>query len=122
VLTDDVETPSSVQQWREMIRDSRSLSSSARSVGQALATRMDWKTFQCWPGKETIARDSGLSKSSVKRGLRELRKAGYLWITYRRGSDGLNLTNVYTARRPPWKDVARVESTLANDPFSTPAF
>lgn len=50
----------------------------------------------CWPGIKTIASDLGLSRSTVKRALRELVQRGYLRKTARYRQNGSHTSNLYT--------------------------
>jgi hypothetical protein len=51
----------------------------------------------CWPSVETIARGAGVSRRTAQRGVSELRRSGYLWVTLRKEE-----TSLYRARKPPW--------------------
>ena len=50
----------------------------------------------CWPGIKTIARDMKLSRSTVKRALADLEKAGYLRILPRYRENGSSTSNLYS--------------------------
>lgn len=51
---------------------------------------------RCWPGKQQLVVDSGLSMASVKRSLAELEAAGLLLVEHRRKEGGHNFSNMYT--------------------------
>ena len=59
------------------------LSHRALSVYMYLRDRSD-KERKCWPGINTIAADLHLSRSTVKRAIADLEKAGYLRKDYPR--------------------------------------
>ena len=50
----------------------------------------------CWPGIKTIASDMKLSRSTVKRALADLEKAGYLRILPRYRENGSSTSNLYS--------------------------
>lgn len=50
----------------------------------------------CWPSIPTIARDLRISRSTVKRALKELVSAGYLKKEYRYRENGSHTSNLYT--------------------------
>ena len=49
----------------------------------------------CWPSINTISTDAEMSKSSVKKYLKELQKSGLIEIIQRQIDGNKNLTNVY---------------------------
>lgn len=53
----------------------------------------------CWPGIRTIAANLHLSRSTVKRALRDLEKAGYLLRETRRRENGGCTSNRYVLRQ-----------------------
>lgn len=53
-----------------------------------------WQKDSCFPGQEALAKDTGISKRSTVRCMKELEEAGYLEKKRR----GLGRTNVYTLR------------------------
>lgn len=50
---------------------------------------------ECWPGIKTIAADLGLSKSTVKRAIRDLEKHGYIEKETRHRDNGSFTSNLY---------------------------
>ena len=50
---------------------------------------------ECWPGIKTIAADLGLSKSTVKRAIRDLEKHGYIEKETRHRDNGSLTSNLY---------------------------
>ena len=50
---------------------------------------------ECWPGIITIAADLGLSKSTVKRAIRDLEKHGYIEKETRHRDNGSLTSNLY---------------------------
>jgi len=50
----------------------------------------------CWPSINTIARDLGLSRSTVKRALNELVASGYLKKELRYRENGSKTSNLFT--------------------------
>ena len=79
------------------------LSHRALSVYMYLRDRSDAES-KCWPGLNTIATDLRLSRSTVKRAIADLEKAGYLQKDYRYRENGSHTSNLYTISekaRPP---------------------
>lgn len=52
----------------------------------------------CWPGIRTIAADLHVSRSTIKRALRDLEKAGYLKTECRHRENGGQTSNLYLLR------------------------
>lgn len=50
----------------------------------------------CWPGVKTIARDLGLSRSTVKLALKELEDTGWIEKESRYRKNGSCTSNLYT--------------------------
>ncbi len=71
------------------------LSHRALSVYMYLRDRSDAES-KCWPGINTIAADLHLSRSTVKRAITDLEKAGYLQKDYRYRENGSHTSNLYT--------------------------
>ena len=71
------------------------LSHRALSVYMYLHDRSDAES-KCWPGINTIAADLHLSRSTVKRAITDLEKAGYLQKDYRYRENGSHTSNLYT--------------------------
>lgn len=55
-------------------------------------------TGNCWPGIRRIAADLQLSRSTVKRALKDLEKAGYLQKEHRFRPNGSSTSNLYIVR------------------------
>lgn len=53
---------------------------------------------ECWPGIKTIAVDLGLSKSTVKRAIRDLEKHGYIEKENRHRDNGSFTSNLYRVK------------------------
>ena len=53
---------------------------------------------KCWPGIKTIASDMKLSRSTVKRAVSDLEKAGYLVKVPRYRPNGSSTSNLYTVK------------------------
>ena len=73
------------------------LPSRARAVYMYLRDRSDAEG-KCWPGIKTIASDMKLSRSTVKRALVDLERAGYLTRVSRYRSNGSSTSNLYTVK------------------------
>jgi DNA-binding transcriptional MocR family regulator len=86
---------SAVVVWRDAIRES-DLRSSARLVALVLSTHMDRNGGSCFPSLSTIARETALGRSTVKRALDALQEAGFI----ERVSGGPTTPNRYRAGRP----------------------
>ena len=67
----------------------------ARMVYMYLQDRAN-KDGSCWPAVKTIARDLKLSRSTVKRALRDLEQTGYLEKQERYRKNGSCTSNLYT--------------------------
>ncbi len=50
----------------------------------------------CWPAIPTMARELGISRSTIKRALNDLVDAGYLKKDYRYRENGSYTSNLYT--------------------------
>jgi len=59
------------------------------------------KDRQCYPAILTIAYELKLSRSTVKRALDDLQKAGYIVRESRFRQKGGNSSNLYTLKMPP---------------------
>ena len=70
------------------------LSHRARAVYMYLKDRSD-KDSRCWPAIRTIAKELGLSRSTVKRALDDLCQAGLLVKEPRRRENGGCTSNLY---------------------------
>ena len=55
----------------------------------------------CWPGIRRIASDLHLSRSTVKRALDDLERAGFLERQARHRENGSRTSNLYTIRQAP---------------------
>lgn len=53
----------------------------------------------CWPGVKTIALDLGLSRSTVRRALKELEQTGWIRRQSRYRENGSHTSNLYTILR-----------------------
>lgn len=69
----------------------------ARAVYMYLRDRSDAEG-KCWPGIKTIASDMNLSRSTVKRALADLERAGYLTKISRYRSNGSSTSNLYALK------------------------
>jgi len=70
------------------------LKAPAKPVLFNLANRANG-SHECWPSLDRIAFETGLSKSSVKKALKQLRQEGYLTITPRKRDGGGSASNGY---------------------------
>lgn len=77
------------------IYDADELPHRARAVYMYLRDRSDAEN-KCWPGINTIAADLRLSRSTVKRAIADLEKAGYLQKDHRFRENGSLTSNLYT--------------------------
>ena len=69
----------------------------AKAVYMYLRDRMNGQR-QCWPGIARIAGDLRLSRSTVKRALKELERSGYLLRERRNRENGGNTSNLYLVK------------------------
>jgi DNA-binding MarR family transcriptional regulator len=53
---------------------------------------------ECWPGIKTIAKDLGLSRSTVKRAIADLEKHGYIEKKARYRENGSYTSNLYRVK------------------------
>ena len=56
---------------------------------------------KCWPGIKRIAADLHLSRSTVKRALDDLERAGFVQRQERHRENGSQTSNLYTIRSEP---------------------
>lgn len=75
------------------------LPSRAKIVYMNLHDRAD-RDGKCWPSIKTIARDTSLSVSTVKRAMADLVHYGLLVKEKRTRSNGGDTSNLYTLRPP----------------------
>ena len=66
----------------------------ARAVYMYLKVHAD-REGKCWPGVKTIAAELGLSRSTVKRALDDLCRAGFLVKESRWRENGSHSSNLY---------------------------
>lgn len=85
--------------WQLRVRSSRRLTWRGKLLGLVLSLRADFGELTAWPSVERLAREAGVSESTARRGLQELRRMRYLHVEYR-GPKGRNRTNLYTLRLP----------------------
>ncbi|WP_277239666.1 helix-turn-helix domain-containing protein [Merdimonas faecis] len=64
------------------------------AVYQYLRDRAGKKGY-CWPSIRTIAEDIGMSKSTVKRGIADLAKQGFIRVENRYRENGGKTSNLY---------------------------
>ena len=74
-----------------------SLTHRAKAVYMHLEDRMDSER-KCWPGIKRIAADLHLSRSTVKRALKELEQSGYLRRERRSRENGGDTSNLYLVK------------------------
>ena len=73
---------------------SSDLNHRARSVYMYLKDRAD-QDGRCWPAIQTIAKELGLSRSTVKRALKELEQAAFLTKQGRKRENEGDTSNLY---------------------------
>lgn len=73
------------------------ISHRAMTVYMYLKDRSDAQG-KCWPGIKTIESDLKLSRSTVKRALKELENRGYLVRSPRYRPNGSSTSNLYTVQ------------------------
>lgn len=73
------------------------ISHKAMTVYMYLKDRSDAQG-KCWPGIKTIGSDLKLSRSTVKRALKELESKGYLVRSPRYRPNGSSTSNLYTVQ------------------------
>ena len=70
----------------------------AKAVYMYLKDRSN-RSGECWPGINTIAADLGLSRSTVKRAVRDLTQRGFLKKEPRYRENGSNSSNLYLVKK-----------------------
>ena len=70
----------------------------ARTVYIYLADRAN-KDGECWPAIPTIAKELKLSQTTVRRALKDLRKAGWLQTEQRYRKNGAKSSLLYSIKR-----------------------
>jgi DNA-binding GntR family transcriptional regulator len=83
--------------FNSRIYQDQELPSRARLVYMYLRDRAN-RDGASWPSIKTIAKDTKLSRSTVKRALRDLEREGYLVRDSRYRPNGSNTSNLYTIR------------------------
>ena len=78
----------------DRIYSDRELPQRARLVYFYLHDRMG-KARMCWPGIKRIGADLSLSRSTVKRALKDLEKAGYIKVEVAHRDNGSFTSNRY---------------------------
>ena len=81
----------------ESIYADTSVTHRAKSVYMYLRDRMDCER-RCWPGIKRIGADLKLSRSTVKRALKELEERGYLRRIRRKRENGGSTSNLYIVK------------------------
>ena len=81
----------------DSIYSDNSLRHRAKAVYMYLQDRMDTER-KCWPGIRRIAADLRLSRTTVKRALRELEQSGYLRRIQRIRENGGSTSNLYIVK------------------------
>lgn len=76
---------------------------------------------ECWPSHQHIADQCEVSKSTVRKHIKELSKQGFLWIEHRDGPKG-NSSNMYhlSLNGMPAKDIGVPSKTTPMPSGSTP--
>lgn len=64
-------------------------------VYMVLALHVDYDTGVCWPSRQTIATEAGVSLSTVKRSLARLAALGAIEVEHRRTDHGDSTSNLY---------------------------
>jgi DNA-binding transcriptional MocR family regulator len=64
-------------------------------VYMALALYVNWDTGECWPSRQTLAHDAGVSLSTVKRAIKALVAYGAIQSHPRRDPAGDSTSNLY---------------------------
>jgi hypothetical protein len=95
--------------WRVAIFVSKRDSWRAKLTAYTLAGYMDNETATCDPGIAAVALHAGVGRDTIKRGVAELERHGYLVVWRQRGRmTEHGRTNIYRAVMPDW--VERDES------------
>lgn len=71
-----------------------SLKASDKSVYAVLCMYADNNTADCWPSRNTIMKEAGISDHSLRKSLRILKEAGYIEVRKRYNSGG-QASNLY---------------------------
>jgi hypothetical protein len=85
--------------WRKKFLTDITLPYGAKLVGLVLNYHMDNDTCECFPSIETIAFEASLSPRAVKKHLKILVQADWIWIEKRPASNGYQ-RNYYTGVFP----------------------
>lgn len=107
------------QQWYRtvMLTD---MSYKAKYVALACGDHvMDWQTMGFFWSVSQMARYTGLSETSVKAGLRELRERGYLYVKVRGGRRHGGTASLYQGRYPSGRSKAK-RTPVVVPPFVCP--
>lgn len=85
--------------WRSAVCDS-DLPPTARHVALTLSLHMNERGGSCFPSREELARETGLSVRTVDKAIRTLEDAGWLHVERPARQRGRGHPNRYTARVP----------------------
>jgi DNA-binding MarR family transcriptional regulator len=88
-----------IQEWRLSIIDA-DISSNAKLVALILASHLKQRTGIGTVSNSTLARQSGLGRSSVDRALRKLKDAGWIHVEPSHDDAGSQKANSYAATYP----------------------
>jgi DNA-binding transcriptional MocR family regulator len=104
--------------WRDEVRDS-DLDATAKAVGLALSTRMN-RHGMCFPSKERIATDTGLSARTVDGAIDRLEQRGLLDVSRSRGRSSNRYTAVSTPRELPGSEAPTPQELPGNPATAAP--
>jgi DNA-binding MarR family transcriptional regulator len=90
------------------------------AIYAVLARFANRKTGECWPAIARIQRTLNLGRSTVKRYLHLLEKAGLITVEERWSDDGDRTSNLYTLLNPEPAAIATRHQTPAAQPPSLP--
>ena len=85
-------------EWQRAVRDAK-LSLSTRAVLLTLASYVDMDLRSCCPSQKTLANDCNCSLSTIKRAIKEAKKAGFIYAQQRLMS-GRRLSDFYQLTLP----------------------
>lgn len=101
--------------WEDAVFEDKELSSKTKLVLVALRRYAAMDGSSCFPSISRLAQDCSLSRSSVKRGLREAQERGYVAIHERRQGKELS-SNLYELKLPEPPPVHGDPTPVHSDP------
>jgi len=120
------ERPISTLKLLTLIRDSHQFSGSQRALLDALALRANPdRDYRCWPSYATLALDTGLDETTLRRAAKALEDANLIRRQRRKTRSNIFFVNVALIQKRALEEAEARSAALeagGNSPFDPPAF